>query len=129
MGYVSNLPSKFKLFIGDVGSRTELGFLIREVEDFVRKNPCAPKSFGVEYLEGAKRLLFSLGYRDDEPPYGITVSTIPLGRIGDLETDDVTRLETRLAEGLTAIKNAIGHELFVSHGECTMVLMAPSAAG
>jgi len=119
--------SKFKLFIGEIGSHVALGTLVREVENFVRENPCAPKSFSVEYLEGSKRLLFSLGYRDDEPPYGISLSTIPLGRIGELSNEDIARLESRQAEAAAAVKNVISHELFVSGGDCTMVLMAPSA--
>jgi hypothetical protein len=119
---------KFKLFTGDLTSRVSLDALIREVETFVRENQCAPKSIGVEYLEGPKRLLLSLGYRDDEPAYGITLSTVPLGRIGELAPPDVARLEKRLAEAAAAIKNVICHELFVTgDGECTMVFMAHGA--
>lgn len=128
MSYVaSQAHAKFKVFVGSLGSQLALTELLREVESFVRANPCAPKSLAVEYLESAKKLVLSLGYRDDEPPYAITLQTIPIGRIGDLGPDDVARLEKRLAEGAAAIRNVIGHEIFVSDAECTMVLMSPSA--
>ena len=123
----SQAHGKFKVFIGSVGSQLALTELVREVEAFVRNHPCAPKSIAVEYLESSKKLMLSLGYRDDEPPYAITLSTIPIGRIGDLEAEDVARLEARFAEVAGAIRNVIASEIFVNGTECTMVLMSPGA--
>jgi len=66
--------SKFKVFISDAESEDAVEQLFRQADVFTKDNSVAPKSIGVEYLEGQKRLILSIGYRDDEPGYPVNLS-------------------------------------------------------
>ena len=50
-----------------------------------RASGAAAKSIGVEYLEGSRQLLLTVGYRKDEPGYPISLRSVPLGRINELD--------------------------------------------
>lgn len=116
---------KFKLFVGPVGKDGALGTLGDQIVGFVKDARIAPKSIGVEYLESAKKLVLSLGYRDDETPYEIKLHTASLGALGTLESNDVARLEGAMAKATAGSAGILCHELFVTEsGDCHMVIMS-----
>src|SRR5262245_35272295 len=76
MSAKDQVHSKFKLFAGSLGPGGSLGSLGTEVEQFAAKVKAAPKSIGVEYLEHSKKVVVSLGYRDDEAAYPIKLTGV-----------------------------------------------------
>ncbi len=119
---------KFKLFTGTLGADLSLGSVAKDAEDFVRKNPCAPKSIGVEYLEGDKRLVLSLGYRDGETPYAIALHAVSLGVADSLDAGELARLEKGMTAAADKLKNVLCHELFVTEKrEFVMVFMTTAS--
>jgi hypothetical protein len=112
---------KFKLFSTQYSASTGLAPLLREIEAWVKTTKIAPKSVGVEYLEGSRRLIMSIGYRDDEA-YPITLQQAPMGRIDT--SNDFTKIEKEIAAFVSKLKNIICHELFVTEtGDLNMVFM------
>lgn len=119
----AQVHSKFKVFIPESGLPYEESMrrLNGMVTDFTRDSQVAVKSVGVEYLESDKRLVLSLGYRDDEPGYPIKIVSVSLGKPA-LFPDAIESAMMKAAEG---IENVICHEFFVTgEGEFVMVLMA-----
>jgi hypothetical protein len=111
---------KFKVF---TGPGADVGALGAQVEQFVQDRQVAAKSIGVEYLEGAEKLVFTLGYRDDEPGYGVRITSRSLGVVDGLE--DLSSLEARMGEAAGSLAGVLCHELFVTgSGEFVMVFMA-----
>lgn len=116
---------KFKLFVSTLAADGSLGSLANEIASFVKDARVAPKSIGVEYLEGARKLVLSLGYRDDESGYEIAITTRSLGKLGKLEASDVTRLEKAMVDATQDVAGILCHELFVTDsGDCQMVIMS-----
>ena len=122
---------KFKLFTGELGADLSLGKLAGEVEDFVTKTKCAPKSIGVEYLEGERRIVVSLGYREGEPSYKIKLRSASLGTATALGAPELARLEKAMAAAADKQPQGEGlicHELFVTEKrEFVMVFMTQAA--
>jgi hypothetical protein len=118
---------KFKLFTGELGADLTLGPLATEVEAFVAKTKCAPKSIGVEYLEGERRVVISLGYREGEPAYRIKLRSATLGTATNLDAAALNRLEKAMADAADKQPQGEGlicHELFVTEKrEFVMVFM------
>jgi hypothetical protein len=111
---------KFKVFTGAGANVSELG---GQVERFVSERQVAAKSIGVEYLEGAEKLVFTLGYRDDEPGYGVRITSRSLGVVDEM--NDLSSLEARMGEAAGSLAGVLCHELFVTgSGEFVMVFMA-----
>jgi hypothetical protein len=79
MSVDAQVHSKFKLFSGTLDKGAISRELATEVEEFARNAKAAPKSIGVEYLEHERRVILSLGYRDDEPAYPIRLESASLG--------------------------------------------------
>ena len=122
-GVAEQVHAKFKVFTGAANTDAEVDAVIGRVEEFVRERRVAPKSIGVEYLESADRLVFTLGYREDEPPYEVRITRRSLGIVDSL--DDLSGLEQRMASVASQLANVICHELFVTDdGEFVMVFMA-----
>jgi hypothetical protein len=77
----------------------------------------------VAYLEPGKRLLITLGYRDDEKAYPVKLHTIHLGKI-DMKAGDFHALEASTSKH----RNIICHELYVAgEDDFTMVLTTHEA--
>src|SRR3954464_5109503 len=111
---------KFKVFTGAGADVAQLG---SEVERFARERQIAAKSIGVEYLEGADRLVFTLGYRDDERAYPVRITSRSLGVVDSL--DDLGGLEARMGEAAASMSGVLCHELFITgSGEFVMVFMS-----
>ena len=109
----SQVHNKFKVFSGDLQPDKMIGGLADEVAGFARENKIAAKSIGVEYLESAKRLIITLGYRDDEEAYPIKLHSVSLGKI-DAAGGDFSALEQSMAEASARLSNVICHELYVT---------------
>jgi hypothetical protein len=121
-GVQEQVHAQFKVFTGAATTDEAVDGVFSEVERFVAERGVAPKSIGVEYLEAAGRLVFTLGYRADEPPYRVRVTRQSLGTVDSM--DDLSGLESRMASAAAGLANVICHELFVrADGEFVMVFM------
>jgi len=107
------IHAKFKVFAGELHGNS-IDRLAAEVESFVSREKIAPKSIGVEFLESSRRVILTLGYRDDEPGYAVSLSSVDLGKLQDLEPATLTRLEGKMAEAAAHLTNVICHELLVT---------------
>jgi hypothetical protein len=125
MSVKEQVHSKFKLFSGPLGPANSLGALAGEVEAFAKSAKAAPKSIGVEYLEHDKRIVVSLGYRDDEAPYPIKLHAVPLGVVKTFAGEELAKLEAKMGEAAAKIAGIICHEVFVTdQNELVMVFMS-----
>lgn len=120
--------AKFKMFAGKLEGHG-IGALAREVEAFAASAGAAAKSIGVEYLEHAKTVVVTLGYRDDEQHYPIALQTVALGRGNALDAADLTRLEARMGAEAAKVPNIICHELFVTENDEYVVVFMTHKAG
>jgi hypothetical protein len=118
------IHSRFKLFSGSLGAGGSLGKLATEVADFAKKAKAAPKSIGIEYLEHSKEVVFSLGYRDDQPAYDIKIDSLSLGKVATLDAAELSRVEKKMEEAAAKVKGLICHELVVTdQNEFILVFM------
>jgi hypothetical protein len=123
----SQVHNKFKIFAGELDANKLLGALADEVAAFAREQKIAAKSIGVEYLESAKRLIITLGYRDDEESYPIKLYAVSLGKL-NVTSDDFSALEQAMAAASARLNNIICHELYVTDdNDCLMVFMTHEA--
>jgi hypothetical protein len=119
---------KFKMFAGELDSDGSIGHLAKEAAAWVRGAKVAPKSIGVEYLESEKRVILTVGYRDDEPGYDVKLTSVPIARIGKLDSGDIARLEREMEKACGKLSRIICHELFVTEkGDLSMVFMTHEA--
>jgi hypothetical protein len=125
----TQVHDKFKVFAGNLGDNRSIEALAGEVSRFVSDSGVAAKSIGVEYIESAGRLLITLGYREGEESYPVTLSSVSLGRTEDLkDRSDFADLERAIGEASAGIANIICHELFVTEDhEIIMVFMSHQA--
>jgi hypothetical protein len=124
MSVHTQVHSKFKLFAGSLGPGGALGKLGTDIEEFAKKSKAASKSIGVEYLEHEKRVVISLGYRDDEASYPIKLVSVSLGKLESLEGDELARLEKKMTAAAAKVPGIICHELLVTEErEFVMVLL------
>jgi hypothetical protein len=118
---------KFKLFSGKLEENGTLGALAEEVSAWAREAKVAPKSIGIEYVESEDQVIFSLGYRNDESPYGITLSSVSVGKLG-FSAGEFAALEKAMSEAAARQGSLICHELVVSKaGNLLMVFMSRAA--
>lgn len=118
---------KFKVFAGELLADKTIGALAGEVSRFASENKIAAKSIGVEYLESARRLIVTLGYRDDEEPYPISLHTESLGKV-DSMGNDFAALEQAMSAASARHPNIICHELYVTDDhEFLMIFMTHEA--
>ena len=120
---------KFKLFSGKLDDNNQLTSLAQQVESWVRGAKVAPKSIGVEYLEANGHLLLSVGYRDDEAPYEVSLTCSDLGKLIIDDAATLAKLEGAMSEAGAHIKNVICHELCITkENDFLMVFMSHRAA-
>lgn len=118
----SQVHSKFKVFVDDVDSDGLSKNVTSQVDSFCADKRVAPKSVGVEYLESGKKLVLSIGYRDDEPGYSCRLTTKPLGRFESLNEEAIANAMSSAAE---SVKDVICHEFYVlDNGMFVMVLLS-----
>ena len=119
--------ARFKVFVGELAPDKTIGRLARDVSAFASAQKIAAKSIGVEYLESLKRLVVTLGYRDDEAYYPIQLHSVPLGKIHVLAAN-FTALEDAMSAASKKHANIICHELYVTEEEdFVLVLMTHQA--
>ena len=122
---LQQIHNKFKIFTGPLAADKTIGTLADQITAFVTEHKVAAKSIGVEYLESAKKLIISLGYREGDESYGVKVATVSLGKIGGLENGDVSRLEAAMTDACQKIENIICHELYITDdGDFLVVFMS-----
>jgi hypothetical protein len=122
---LQQIHSKFKIFTGPLAADKTLGPLADQISAFAADQKVAAKSIGIEYLESAKKLIISLGYRDDEAAYPIKIASLSLGKIGALETGDTTRLEEAMTAASAGVEGIICHELYITdEGDFLVVFMS-----
>jgi len=115
--------NKFKIFTGVLQSDGSIGLLADEISHYVSESKIAPKSIGIEYLESANRLVVSLGYRDDEAGYPVTLHSVSLGKV-DASGADLNALEQKMAQASAGLPNIICHELYITDKqEMLMIFM------
>jgi hypothetical protein len=121
----SQVHDKFKVFAGTPEQGRSLGSIPDEVAAFAAGSTIAAKSIGVEYLESARRLIVTLGYREGGESYPIRLSSVSLGKTDDIaERSDFAELEAAIGAATASIDNIICHELFVTEdNEIVMVFM------
>ena len=122
---LKQIHNKFKIFSGPLAADKTIGDLADQITGFVAEHKVAAKSIGVEYLESAKKLIISLGYREGDDAYPIKVHTVSLGQIGGLAIDDMSRLEEAMTAACDKIENIICHELYITDdGDFLVVFMS-----
>lgn len=122
---LTQVHNKFKIFTGALAADKTIGPLADQISAFVTERKVAAKSIGVEYLESAKKLIISLGYSEGGDTYPVKVSTVSLGKIGGLETGDVSRLEAAMTDACSTIDGIICHELYITDdGDFLVVFMS-----
>ena len=122
---LAQVHNKFKIFTGALAADKTIGPLAEQISAFVAERKIAAKSIGVEYLESAKKLIITLGYSENEDTYPVKVSTVSLGKIGGLETGDVSRLEAAMSDACTAFDGIICHELYITdEGDFLVVFLS-----
>jgi len=115
MGQIADqVHAKFKVFTGKLASDGTLGALAAEVEGWVAAERVAPKSIGVEFLESAGVLVLSIGYRDDEPPYRVKLSTVQIGTVDAVDAGQLETIEKAMANASSSLRDVICHELYVT---------------
>ncbi len=115
--------TRFKAFTGELAEDKALGSITADIERFVREAKVSPKSIGVEYLEGARKIVMTLGYRDDQPAQDVRVSCVKLGKM-DL-VNDLAGLEQAMTRAAEAQGDVICHELYITEdGQFFMVFLA-----
>ncbi len=114
--------TKFKLFVGALDAGGTIGKLAGEVAAWAKTAKVAPKSIGVEFLERTNKLILSVGYRDDESPYGIQLHSTKIGPIGALAAGDLGKLEKAMADAASKQKHVICHELYVTESDDLFVV-------
>jgi hypothetical protein len=126
MGKIADqVHTKFKLFTGSLDQTGHIGALTGEVAAWAAAAKVAPKSIGIEFIERSKQLILSVGYRDDEPSYGIKLASAKVGPLGKLDAADLGKLETAMGEAAAKTEQLICHELYVTdNDELFVVTMA-----
>src|SRR4051812_25946192 len=122
---LAQVHNKFKIFTGPLAADKTIGPLADQISSFVADHKVAAKSIGVEYLESAKKLIITLGYREGDESYGVKVRTVSLAKIGGLDSGDVSRLEAAMTDACEKIEGIICHELYITDdGDFLVVFMS-----
>jgi hypothetical protein len=99
---------QFKSFVGkDIASISDA------ISSFAQTSGIAAKSIGIVHVNSAGELLFSLGYRGDEPGYPVALKSASLGHIDTVHGDGLDALDAALAAAADSIDGIICHELVV----------------
>ncbi|HUJ59127.1 MAG TPA: hypothetical protein VLX92_11565 [Kofleriaceae bacterium] len=109
--------TKFKLFVGTLDTSGNLGSLAGEVAAWARTAKAAPKSIGIEFLERSHKVMLSVGYRDDEAPYGIELRSAKIAKVGALDPKELGQLERAMADAAAKDQRVICHELYVTDSD------------
>ena len=106
---IHQVHDNFKSFLG-----TDIGAIGDEISSFVQSAGVAAKSIGIVHVNSADELLFSLGYKDDEPAYPVALTSVSLGHIDTLHASGLEALDEALADAADEVEGIICHELVVT---------------
>lgn len=109
---------KFKVFVG-----ASISEIDEQVRAFTAGSGVAAKSIGVEFIDATEQLLVSLGYKVGEDGYPVKLVAKQLGAFDPSSTASITKLEGALEASAADTDHIICHELFVSSGTVTAVLL------
>ena len=122
MSIANQVHTKFKLFAGTLDAGGTLGKLAGEVAAWAKSAKVAPKSIGVEFLEHSKKVILSVGYRDDEAAYGIELKSQKIAKLGSLDAANLASLEKAMGDAAAKDKRVICHELYVTDSDDMFVV-------
>jgi hypothetical protein len=109
----------FKSFVG-----SDIAAISAAISSFALSTGAAAKSIGIVHVSGAGELLFSLGYRGDEPGYPVALASVSLGHIDTVHAAGLDALDEALSAAATGIDGIICHELVVdAAGDFTAVFL------
>ena len=115
----------FKMFTGKLDDAGHISEVAKQVQTWSEKKTFAPKSIGIEYVEHSKQIILSVGYRTDEDGYAVTLRSQKIGRIGELNADELVRLERAMKAVAQNAQDVICHELYVTEAnDLYMVTMS-----
>jgi hypothetical protein len=106
---VHQVHEKFKSFVG-----TDISTISKQISAFVESAGGAAKSIGIVHVSSANELLFSLGYRDDEPSYAVELQSVNLGHVDALHGSGLDALDKALESAAGKFSGIICHELVVT---------------
>jgi hypothetical protein len=113
----------FKSFVG-----SDIAAISDAIASFVASSGAAAKSIGIVHVSSAGELLFSLGYRDDEPGYPVALKSVDLGHIDTVHAGGLDALDAALTAAAGGIDGIICHELVVNDsGDFTAVFLTHTA--
>lgn len=116
---VHQVHENFKSFRG-----TSVETISKAIAEFVLESGAAAKSIGIVHVNKAEELLFSLGFRTDEPSYPVALEAVALGHIDTLHAGGLDKLDTVLALAANGIDGIVCHELLVTpSGDFTVVFL------
>ena len=119
----AQVHNKFKIFAGSLDPDHSVTTLGKDIVRFVNESKVAAKSVGIEYVESAKRVVISLGYRSDEPYYPVAVTCVSLGKVDKITPGtDFSMLEKALTDAAAKVPNTICHDLYVTEDKEFLVL-------
>jgi hypothetical protein len=98
----------FKSFVG-----SDITSISTAIASFAQNSGVAAKSIGIVHVNTASELLFSLGYRDDEPGYPVALKAVFLGQVDTIHASGLDALDAALAKAAEQIEGIICHELVV----------------
>ena len=130
MGQIADqVHAKFKVFTGQLAADGTLGKLGSDVESWVTSAKVAPKSIGVEFLESAGVLILSVGYRDDEPPYQVKLTSVRVGTVASVDPAGLATIERAMSDASSKLSNVICHELYVTGDNALLMVFMAHRAG
>ena len=110
---------KFKSFLG-----SDIASISDAISSYAAGAGVAANSIGIVHVNSANELLFSLGYRDDEPGYPVALTSVSLGHVDTLHAAGLDSLDDALADAAAEIEGIICHELVVdASGNFTAVFL------
>lgn len=119
----SQVHSRFAIFVG-TPSLTGIvpATLSLAVSDFAAQNKdVAIKSVGIEFVEGSKQLVLSLGYAEGQPGYPVRLQCVPIGKFDKIDPAAIASAMEKAASG---IGDVICHEFYVwENNEFFLVLL------
>jgi len=130
MTVIAQYHSKFRVFTAPASDPTAaIAQIDKAVGDWASDRQIDPKSVGVEYLEGQKLLIVTVGYETAKKQgqgYRVQLQHISLGKqFPPGATADTVRTAKAMEDAAEGILGVICHEFFVTDsGEMILVLMS-----
>jgi hypothetical protein len=116
---------RIKLFVMDYNGTEDFSKVMNEAGTWVATNKIAPKSIGIAYVDKDKKLVLSMGYRNDETPYLVQLSATSVGKI-DFNSD-LSQYEDIISDAMAASDSVVCHEMFITEDDVLHVILMSKA--